>query len=193
MDDSGKKEFAILFYALGEYYDKKVSKELLAMLFDDLSDQSINDVKRGAKAHRLDPKHGTFFPKAADIIRHLQTGKLSTEEKAELAWAQIQHCLRKNGAYGGLKIEDKQGIASLKAFTTWKEFCSMDASKKTWAKKEFISMYSTYEHTPLEMLPSSLPGLVELHNHKEQYEQKGSQSVKNILDGIDKFKQLNNN
>ena len=182
MDDSDKKEFATLFYALGEDYDKTVSKELLAMLFDDLSDQTINDVKRGAKAHRLDPKHGTFFPKAADIVRHLQTGKLSTEEKAELAWAQVQHCLRKNGTYGGLNIEDKQGIASLKAFTTWKEFCAMDASKLTWAKKEFISMYSTYENTPLEMLPSSLPGLVELHNHKEKYEQKGAVSMKTILD-----------
>lgn len=184
MDDSNKKEFATLFYAMGEFYDKKVSTELLLMYFDDLIELSINDVKFGAKAHRQDPKHGTFFPKPADIIRHLQTGKLSTEEKAELAWAQVMQCLRANGSYGGLKIEDKQGVAALKSFSTWKDFCMMDVSKMTWAKKEFLSMYSTYENTPLEMLPSSLPGLVELHNHKEKYADKGAQSLGNILDKL---------
>jgi hypothetical protein len=58
-----------------------------------------------------------------------------------------------------------------------------------FAKKEFMSHYSTYDKTPLDMLPSSLPGLVELHNHKEKYEVKGAQSMQHILDGI---KKLNN-
>ena len=189
MDNSDKKAFATTFYAMGEFYDKKVSTELLSMYFDDLLELSIEEVKHGAKCHRQDPKHGTFFPKPADILRHLQTGKLSPEEQAEVAWAEIMQCLRKNGAYGGLKIENKQAIAAFKAFTTWKEFCAMDAGNLVWAKKEFVSMYSTYDKTPLDMLPSSLPGLVELHNHKEKYEVKGAQSMQHILDGI---KKLNN-
>jgi len=181
MDNSDKKEFAVLFYGTGELYDKPVTKNLLQLYFDALKGYSIDDVKSGVSKHALDPKHGTFFPKPADIVRHLQSGQLSTEEKAELAWAEIQQCLRRNGAYGGLSIEDKQGIAALKSFTTWKEFCAMDASKLTWAKKEFISMYSTYENTPLEMLPSSLPGLVELHNHKEKHAQLGVQNAGDIM------------
>ncbi len=186
MDNSNKKEFVTLFYSLGEYYEKKVSTELLAMLFDDLIEFDINDVKFGAKAHRQDPKHGTFFPKAADIIRHLQTGKLSVEEKSELAWAQVMQCLRVNGSYGGLRIDDKQGIAAFKAFTTWQAFCAMPESNMTWAKKEFISMYSTYENTPLEFLPSSLPGLIELQNHKEKYAQGTTNSLQSIMDGLNK-------
>ncbi len=181
MDNSDKQAFATTFYAMGEFYDKKVSTELLSMYFDDLIEFNINDVKFGAKAHRQDPKHGTFFPKPADIIRHLQTGKLSSEEQAEIAWAEVMQCLRKNGAYGGLKIENRQAIAAFKAFTTWKEFCAMDAGKLVWAKKEFISMYSTYDKTPLDMLPSSLPGLVELHNHKEKHAQLGVQSAGDIM------------
>lgn len=181
MDNSNKPEFAKVFYAMGEFYDKKVSEELLFMYFDDLIELTIEEVKHGAKAHRQDPKHGAFFPKPADILRHLQTGKLSPEEQAEVAWAEVMQCLRKNGAYGGLKIENKQAIAAFKAFTTWKEFCAMDAGKLVWAKKEFISMYSTYDKTPLDMLPSSLPGLVELHNHKEKYVQIGAQSASDIM------------
>lgn len=169
MDDSDKKEFAVLFYGTGELYDKPVTKNLLQLYFNALKGYSITDIQNGVSAHALDPRHGTFFPKPADIVRHLQTGNLSPEEKAELAWAQINQELRRHGAYGNLELDDKQGIAALKAFTTWKEFCAMDAKTMTWAKKEFISTYSTYEKTPLEMLPSSLPGLEELENHKKKY------------------------
>jgi len=64
MNNLNKEEFAKLFYAMGEYYDKKVSKELLLMIFDDLIDFTIDDIKVGAKLHRADPKHGTFFPQS---------------------------------------------------------------------------------------------------------------------------------
>ena len=184
MDDSNKKEFAVLFYGTGELYDKSVSTNLLQLYFAALKEYTIEDVTAGVGAHALDPKHGTFFPKPADIVRHLQTGKLSTEEKAELAWAQITHEVRKTGIYGNLVLDDKQALAALRSFTSWKEFCGMDVSKLTWAKKEFISMYSTYQNTPLEMLPSSLPGLIELQDHKKQE----AQSMQNLLQGMDKFK-----
>jgi len=186
MDNSDKKEFATLYYAMGEYYEKTVSTNLLAMFFTDLTQYTIEEVKEGARLHRSDTKHGSFFPKPPDIIRHMQTGKISTEEKAELAWAQINQQLRSKGAYGNLELDDKQALAALKSFVSWKEFCRMDISRVTWAKKEFISMYSTYENTPLEMLPSSLPGLIELQDHKED----NAKSVKNILSGI-KQHQLN--
>jgi hypothetical protein len=192
MDNSDKQAFATTFYAMGEFYDKKVSTELLSMYFDDLLEFSIEDVKYGAKAHRQDPKHGTFFPKPADIIRHLQTGKLSVEDQSLTAWAEIMQCLRKNGAMGGLKIENKQAIAALKAFTTWQDFCLMDVSKMTWAKKEFMSHYSTYDKTPLDMLPNSLPGLAELHNHKDKHAKLGVQSAGDIMKTLaDKMKANN--
>ena len=184
MDDSNKKEFAVLFYGTGELYDKAVSTNLLQLYFAALKDYSIEQVTDGVGAHALDPKHGTFFPKPADIVRHLQAGKLSTEEKAELAWAQITHEVRRTGTYGNLVLDDKQALAALRSFTSWKEFCAMDVSKQTWAKKEFLSMYSTYQNTPVEMLPSSLPGLVELQHHKKQE----AQSMQNLLQGMDEFK-----
>jgi len=184
MDDSDKKEFAVLFYGTGELYDKSVTKNLLQLYFNALQNYSIEEITAGVSAHALDPKHGTFFPKPADIVRHLQTGNLSTGEKAELAWAQITGKIRSSGVYGKLDIDDKQALAALRSFISWKELCMMDVTKMTWAKKEFMSMYSTYENTPVDMLPSSLPGLVELQEHKE----KGAQDMKSILDGISKHR-----
>ena len=191
--DSDKEDFENLLRGIAEVFSTTktivVNRPMLQVYFMSLNDYSYEQVEWAIGQHLKDPVDGKFFPKPANIIKHLTVNELSSGEQAEVAWAEVMQCLRKNGAYGGLKIENKQAIAAFKAFTTWKEFCAMDASNLVWAKKEFISMYSTYDKTPLDMLPSSLPGLVELHNHKEKYEVKGAQSMQHILDGI---KKLNN-
>jgi len=184
MDDSNKKEFATLYYSMGEYYEKTVSTNLLLMFFSDLSQFTIDEVKEGARLHRMDAKQGSFFPKPPDIIRHIKSTSVNVEDKAMLAWGQIMHELRKHGAYGPLVLDDKQAIAALKAVHSWKDFCAMPEKDLTWAKKEFIANYKTYENTPLELLPSSLPGLVELHEHKNDEKK----AYTKITDGIDSFR-----
>ena len=184
MDDSNKKEFATVFYAMGEFYDKKVSTELLVMYFDDLLEFNIEQVRHGAKCHRQDPKHGTFFPKPADIIRHLQTSAISTEDKALLAWGQVIREIRRVGSYGSLKLDDKQAIAAVKSLGSWQQLCNSTEQEMTWRKKEFLSNYEAFEKTPVELLPSSLPGRIGLIKHKEEQ----SAGMRNILSGIEAYR-----
>ena len=185
MQDFDKANFEALLRGIADVFSTTktivVNRPMLQVYFMSLTEYSYDQVEWAIGAHLKDPIDGKFFPKPANIIKHLKVEELSTESKAELAWAQVNQELRKHGAWGNLELDDKQGIAALKAFTTWKEFCLMDASKMTWAKKEFISHYSTYENTPLEMLPSSLPGLEDLHNHKEKHAQLGTQSAGDIM------------
>ena len=192
MLESDKDIFCELLEGIADIFSstKKVNVTIpmLQVYFMSLGQYSYQQVEWAIGEHLKDPVDGKFFPKPANIIKHLTSGELSSEEQAEIAWGEVMQCLRRNGAYGGLKIENKQAIAAFKAFTTWKEFCAMDASKLVWAKKEFMSMYSTYDKTPLEMLPSSLPGLTELHNHKEKYADNGTQALSSIMA---KLKDLN--
>ena len=187
MDDADKKEFATLYYSMGEYYEKTVSTNLLLMFFSDLIQFSIDEVKEGARLHRANSKHGSFFPKPPDIIRHIKSGNINTEDKALLAWNQIIREMRVTGAYGSLKLDDKQALAAIKAVHSWKDLCALPESDLTWAKKEFIANYAMYQNTPLELLPSSLPGLTDLHDHKNSEKE----AYTKITDGIDKFR-LNN-
>lgn len=185
MIDSDKANFEALLRGIAGVFSTtkaiNVDRPMLQVYFMSLSEYSYQQVEWAIGEHLKTPVDGKFFPKPANIIEHLTASELSSGEQAEIAWAEVMQCLRKNGAYGGLKIENKQAIAAFKAFTTWKEFCAMDAGKLVWAKKEFISMYSTYDKTPLDMLPSSLPGLVELHNHKDKHAQLGMKSAKDIM------------
>jgi len=115
-----------------------------------------------------DPVDGKFFPKPANIIRQINKGQPNTEDKALLAWAQVIREVRLKGSYGTLKLDDRQAMAAVKSLGSWKQLCQTEEADLTWKKKEFIANYSMYEHTPIDMLPSSMPGLVDLQNHKTE-------------------------
>tara|TARA_R110001599_G_scaffold322559_1_gene533659 strand:+ start:80 stop:643 length:564 start_codon:yes stop_codon:yes gene_type:complete len=184
MIESDKAEFKILMVGVGELYNKEITKPLMRIYFSSLINYSLGEVEKGISAHTMDAKHGSFFPKPADIVRHLQSGDISTENKAELAWAQVVREIRVTGSYGRLKLDDKQALASIKALGSWKQLCASTVDEMTWKKKEFISMYETYENTPINMLPSSLPGRIALVEHKKEQ----SNSMKNILNGVSNYR-----
>ena len=192
MQDSDKAAFEALLRGIADVFSSTktiiVNRPMLQVYFMSLGEYSYEQVEWAIGEHLKDPVDGKFFPKPANIIKHLTVNELSSGEQAEIAWGEIMQCLRVNGSYGGLKSENKQAIAAFKSFITWQDFCAMDSDRMTWAKKEFISMYSTYDKTPVDMLPSSLPGLVELHNHKEKYAEKGARDMKSVLDGISKHR-----
>lgn len=187
MVESDKKEFATLFYGAGEYYNKKVSKELLLIYFNSLLEYPICDIKKSVSKHLADVEHGNFFPKVCDIVRNSGFKLLSANDKGELAWAQVIRQIRATGSYGTLKLDDKQAIAAVRALGSWKQLCSSTESDMTWKKKEFMQIYQTYENTPLDMLPSSLPGLIDLQNHKK----KTGDRMQYLQDGIKSFRDKN--
>lgn len=188
MLDADKVNFEKMIRATATMYPNIKSEDIntmmLKLFFASLREYSFEQVSYGFEKHLSDPVDGKFFPKPANIIKHLKADEPSTEQKAELAWAQVMRTIRTDGSYGSLKLDDKQALAAVKAFTSWKDLCMMPESKMTWAKKEFISMYTTYENTPLEMLPSSLPGREELEQHKLE----NKKSVKSLIDGVNNYR-----
>jgi hypothetical protein len=192
MIDSDKYDFEQIVRATAELYStvKKVeiTPIMLKLFFSTLRQFTIEQVSYGFEQHLSDPIDGKFFPKPANIIKYLQTSEISTEEKAELAWAQVIREIRSTGSYGTLKLDDKQAIAAVKSLGSWQQLCSSTESEMTWKKKEFLSMYETYERTPIELLPSSLPGIIGLVEHKKEV----GESMQRLNDGIKNYRLKNN-
>tara|TARA_R110002020_G_scaffold474213_1_gene704972 strand:- start:2039 stop:2620 length:582 start_codon:yes stop_codon:yes gene_type:complete len=184
MNDSDKKAFAELMVGNGEMYNKQVSKSLMQIYFDTLITYCIEDIRVGFSKHSLDSKNGSFFPKPADIVRHLQASEISQEDKAMLAWSQVVREIRRTGSYGTLNLDDKQALAAVKALGSWQQLCNSTETEMTWKKKEFMNIYETYEKTPLDMLPNSMPGRFDLIDHKNEQ----SESFKRISDGINDYR-----
>lgn len=184
MIDSDKMEFARLLMAAGEMYSREISKELKRMYFDALRDLSIEQVSEALNAHINNPDGGQYFPKPADLRRYLQgTAKqqaTAIEDKAAIAWSAICEQIRKVGSYGTLRLDDKQALATVKAMGGWSMLCQSTTDELVWKRKEFVRMYETFERTPLEALPASLPGRIELSGHKAQ----GAQRLDHLMLGI---------
>lgn len=168
MNDADKKEFASAMYGCGEMYDKAISTNVLKLYFEALKGFQVCEVIEGLGNHVLDSAHGSFFPKPADIVRQIKKGQPSTEERAELAWIQIESAIARIGSYGSLDLEDKQALAAVKGLGSWSDLCKTNIDKMAFKKKEFMAIYKTYENTPAEMLPNKLPGRHHVIEHKKQ-------------------------
>jgi hypothetical protein len=191
MQQSDKANFEVLIRGIADVFSTTktivVNRPMLQVYFMSLDNFSYEQVEWAIGEHLKDSVDGKFFPKPANVIKHLEKNNVATEDKSLLAWNQIIREMRRVGSYGSLKLDDKQAIAAIKAVKSWKDLCAMPEKDLTWVKKEFMANYKTYENTPLELLPSSLPGLEELHEHKSA----DKQSFDNITNGINKFR-LNN-
>ena len=166
MDDSNKKEFASIFYATAEVYDKAISKELLLMYFNILIKFEVEQVRKAIERHTLDPKHGTFFPKPADIVRNIDGEQRTSEDRALIAWMEVELAMSRFGAYGTLELDDKQALMAIKSMGSWQQLCHTDRDKLSFKRQEFIKNYAALEHTPVEQLPQSLLGIEDLQNQR---------------------------
>ena len=188
MLDTDKQEFRSMMMAAGEVYGREITKPLLQMYFAALSALTIQQAQAAMMAHMQNPDNGQFFPKPADLLRGVVgTSKqqaAAIEDRASIAWACIERDIRRIGSYGTLKLDDKQALATVKAMGGWRELCMCDESKLEWKRKEFIRMYETFERTPLEALPASLPGLIELSEHKAS----GRAQLQSLAEGVAKYR-----
>jgi len=167
MIESDKIAFREMMMGVGELYSKDITKPLLQIYFGSLVNFSLEQVSNGVSKHAGDPKHGTFMPKPADIIRQIEADKPSTESRAELAWMTIEKKMSSVGAYGSLKLDDLQALAAAQSLGSWRDLCHTDTDKLQWKRKEFIEAYKNFENTPLEALPSHLAGMIEMDRSKK--------------------------
>ena len=191
MKNEDKRAFFDLMMAAGEVYGREVTKPMAAIYFAALASVSIEQVQEAMMAHMQNPDSGQFFPKPADLIKQM-TGTTkqqdaAIEDRAAVAWACIERDIRRIGSYGTLRLEDKQALATIKAMGGWQSICQTETAKMEWKRKEFIRMYETFERTPLEALPSSLPGRIELSEAKAA----GPVALDNLAIGVAKWRKDN--
>lgn len=191
MKNEDKRAFFDLMMAAGEVYGREVTQPMAAIYFSALANVSIEQVQEAMMTHMQNPDSGQFFPKPADLIKQM-TGTTkqqdaAIEDRASVAWACIERDIRRIGSYGALKLEDKQALATVKAMGGWQSICQTETSKMEWKRKEFIRMYETFERMPLEALPRSLPGRIEMSEVK----QAGPVALDKLALGVKKWRKGN--
>ncbi len=72
MKFTDKPGFAANILAISEIYGKALSPAAIDIYWNALQGYPLADVQRAIERHVNDPASGQFFPKPADLIRHLQ-------------------------------------------------------------------------------------------------------------------------
>lgn len=183
-------EFKSTLLGIGEVYDKAISKALGDLWWNMFQDVSIEDFKRAVHLHMRDPDNGQFMPKPANLIKQI-TGTSKEQHqtlhsKAEIAWNCVIGEIQRTGSYGSPKLDDGLALAAIKGMGGWVSLCMMTEDQLVWARKEFISAYQNYSTTPVELLPSSLPGRVQIENAKKQGNGEGMKFIGDLIKRIEK-------
>jgi len=180
-------EFRRTLLELAVIHDKTITKSLGQMYWNALIEVPIEDFRKAVAAHNRDPDQGMFFPKPANLIKHISgTSKQQSqaiEDRASMAWQTVMGEISRIGSYATLKLEDKQAIAAVKAIGGWKHICSLTTDQLVWAGKEFVSAYEQYNRTDVALLPDKLPGRIELQEQALE----SRQGMKSLMDGLEKF------
>lgn len=149
----------------GEIYGKTTTEAQFRIFQNCLKDYSPNEICTGFEFHFKDPKHGTFFPKPADIIRQIektQPAAIDSEQRAEMAWIDVMEVLEDHGDESW--ITDEQTKQAVKAMGGFSELMKKSYSELTWEKKSFLSLYVNIGKTMFAeqaaMIGSSSAGLI---------------------------------
>ncbi len=138
MIESDKKVFRVIMVGAGEVYGKEITKPLLQIYYNALKDYSIEYINAAFSEHLADTKHGTFFPKPADILSYL---RLSSSHKAESAWLTIVIEIQASGNFKYLQLDDDVALMSLQSIGGWRFICMSNEDQLPWLKKNFIEAY----------------------------------------------------
>lgn len=159
-NSSEKKSFTSAFLIVADMCGKEVSEDLINFYMKSFSKYSLENILMALSKHTKDHKHGSFFPKIADIMRHLEPSKednsLALEMKAEEQW---EIFMRKIGAWGAnnasKRLDDKTASAVIEHMGGGAKIGKMNADSEQfkWVKKEFVKNYVAFNQMDFEQLP----------------------------------------
>jgi len=164
MQEFDKREFAEIWGAAWAMYGKSVSPQLLSIAFEALRAYSIEEVRIGLTRHIQSPDIGQFFPKPADVIRHIDGNSVS---RAMIAWNKVDKAVRQVGAWTSVMFDDALIHRVISDMGGWIELCKVDDREYPFKQKEFLTRYKAYLlRDEVSEYPKLLHGIVDHQNQK---------------------------
>ncbi len=161
MEATEAQDFALMLATIAELYGKSLSKHLSDVYWNLLEPYSLSELRIALKAHLRNPNGGQFFPKPADLIRHLEGG---SGTKALQAWTLVERAIRQIGTYQSLAFEDPLIHAVIEDMGGWVKLCAISLKELPFCSLEFQKRYEGLVHKPPHRYPPYLPGVIECEN-----------------------------
>lgn len=160
MNNDDKKAFMAIIMPVGEVYNKKLSKTMLALYFAAVEPLSVQEMHSACNNHVQDSERGQYFPKPADLFyqhKKLKPQMLTEKEQAILAWPDVMTAITNYGKPNQPELDDRTAH-SIKIIGGLSALSLKTYEELIWVKKDFIEAY--------EINCKSYPNLIEGNIHK---------------------------
>jgi len=160
MTENDGPRFLTAFTGLCAYFDKPYSEILLDIYWRGLEELDIDQVE---SAFFSSIKTARFFPKIAEILESVDGGP---EERAILAWEQLQEAVRRGGASESVLFVDSKITRTVELLGGWFQVCMWPIAELQFRRHEFLQ---TYKALKSGGSPRSLAGVIERENSARGY------------------------
>lgn len=154
MNSNDKSEFAEIWTAAFNMYNKSISHQTLSITFESLSQYDMTLIRKGLAQHIQSPETGQFCPKPADIIKQIEG---TFAERAAMAWSLVEYGIRHVGAWSSIKFDDPVIHIVLERLGGWVVICKIKENELAFKQKDFIN---SYQHTLQRSLPYKTPSIL---------------------------------
>jgi hypothetical protein len=167
MQPADVERFSKLLLGVSELYGRTLSEAAIGLYWKALSAYAIEAVERAFASYVTQPDSGQYWPKPADIIRHLGGG--TTQDQATRAWAKVERELRRVGAYASVVFDDPVIMLTVADLGGWPALCHTRLEEMPFRAKAFQDLYAAYARCPKAAYPRVLPGLADQHNETQGF------------------------
>jgi hypothetical protein len=155
MTESDKSAFVGLISDVLAFYRQDVTPFTLSVWWQACDRFSLEQVRKALTSHAMDPDHGKFAPKPADLVRVL--GGTRTD-RALVAWSKVFDAMQTVGAYSDVCFDDPTIHAVIQDLGGWVKFCRADASDQSYQQHRFCEAYKVYVNRGEFEYPRALTG-----------------------------------
>lgn len=130
----------------------------IMLAFRTLAQFEIADIRRALTQHITDTTAGSFMPKPADLIRHIEG---DTESRALIAWSKVDDTMHRAGSWQSVVFDDPLIMACIDEMGGWLSLCKTTDDEMPFKRQEFTKRYRGYINRPPSSYPSKLIGDIE--------------------------------
>lgn len=167
MQASDKASFQKLLTDVMAFYRQDVSTFALSVWWQACESFDIEQVRKAMTAHAMDPEHGKFAPKPADVIRQLQG---THTDRALVAWGKVHDAMGRVGAYRSVVFDDPAIHAAIVDMGGWPALCRSDVDALPFTQKRFCELYRSYSARPGHGHPPKLLGDHDIANSAKGFQ-----------------------
>ena len=161
MKPTDRAKFLEVLTGVHDFYGKDMTPFAVQVWVQACEAFDVQQVTKALSAHLMDPEHGRFMPKPADIVKQLQGTRT---DRSLIAWGKVLNAMQRVGAYESVCFDDGLIHAAIDDLGGWPQMCQGKLDDLPFLERRFCDSYKAYANKGDCTFPAVMQGLHSIEN-----------------------------